>query len=240
VRKISPDLLFALRQNGQEPPEEIKLEAVATLDHWKADPQFTAETFHFAPPEGAEEVESVLRPGRSHQSSALLGKQAPEFVAKGLDGEPVRLADRKGKDVIVIDFWATWCKPCVELLPKVTAVTAEYKAKGVTFLAVNVGEDVDTVREFLKENKLETPVVFDFEGEIAGRYSGDGEPTVLPLTVLVGKDGTVQAVHVGLSVDENIEKRLSGELDTLLAGKKLTEKQAKPDPGDGDRPMIPK
>ena len=74
---------------------------------------------------------------------------APDFTLESLDGGEISLSDFRGKTVI-IDFWATWCPPCVRTLPTMSDVAAEYKDRGVEFFAVDIGETPDEVRAFLE------------------------------------------------------------------------------------------
>jgi len=122
--------------------------------------------------------------------------------------------------VVILDFWASWCPPCVRGLPVVTKAANEYKDKGVVFYAVNVREDRQTIGKFLDEKKLDCPVALDKDGKVGDLYGVEG----IPQTVLIGKDGRVQSVHVGFA--PQVEKTLREELDALVAGKDLgTEKQ---------------
>src|SRR3954466_1024463 len=125
--------------------------------------------------------------GGGEPAHELVGKASPVFTAPLLDGGEVRLEDELGKNVIVLDFWATWCGPCVKALPTVASVTREYRDRGVRFYAVDQGEDADTIRSFLKERQLEVTVALDADGEIGNRYKVQG----IPQTVIIGRDGKV-------------------------------------------------
>lgn len=188
---------------------------------WQVSPRFDETSFQFEPPEGSEKVESLfggLGGSESEGPHELLGETAPAFTAKSLDGESIKLSDRlKEQKVVVLDFWATWCGPCVQALPKIIEVTNEYREKGVEFYAVNVGEDAKTIRDFLDDQELDTAVLLDEEGSLSEKYKADA----IPQTVLIGKTGTIEVVHVGLSSD--LREKLSDELDRLLNGEKLAE-----------------
>jgi thiol-disulfide isomerase/thioredoxin len=159
-----------------------------------------------------------LEPSGNHP---LVGTQAPLFSATLLDEQPFDLANHLGKSVVVLDFWATWCGPCRQALPTLAEVTARYKDKGVEFFAVDIGETPDEVREFLSGSGLNLTVVMDRDGKISDLYQAQA----IPQTVLIGKDGSIQAVHVGVSPD--LEGQLTRELDALVAGEPLA---------DADRP----
>jgi thiol-disulfide isomerase/thioredoxin len=145
----------------------------------------------------------------------LLGQKAPAFTAPMLDESSFELAQHLDKNVIILDFWATWCGPCVRALPIIADVAARYKDQGVEFFAVNLGDDPAAVQAFLEEQKLSVPVVLDRDNRIGDLYKAEA----IPQTVIIGKDGVVQVVHIGFS--GNLQAELSHELDALLAGKKL-------------------
>ena len=145
----------------------------------------------------------------------LLGKPAPAFQTVNPDGRPIDLNKHLGKSVIMLDFWATWCGPCILAMPQVASVAKEYEDRGLVFYAVNIGEDPDTVKEFLANLKLDIPVAMDFEGQIQKMYQAHG----LPHTILIGKNGKVQAGHLGYRDD--LAERLSDDIEDLLAGKNL-------------------
>ena len=151
----------------------------------------------------------------------LIGQKAPPFAAAMLDESPFELEQHLGKSVIILDFWATWCGPCVRALPIVSEVAAKYKDQGVEVFAVNVQEDPASVQAFLAEHQLSMPVVLDRDGRISALYRAEA----IPQTVIIGKDGNVHVVHVGFSGD--LQSELSRELDAIVAGKKLV---ARPEP----------
>jgi hypothetical protein len=102
-------------------------------------------------------------------------------------------------------------------LPILAEVAEKYKDRGVVFYAVNVREKPETIRNFLEKRELKIKVALDSEGEASERYGVTG----IPQTVLIGKDGSVQVVHVGMAT----EKKLSEHIEALLEGKQLAEPQ---------------
>ncbi len=149
--------------------------------------------------------------------SELQGQPAPPFTL-GLFGlGQADLASHKGKEIVVLDFWATWCGPCVMALPILTEVTDAYSNKGVVFYAVNERDDAAAVRDFLRSKKLDVTVAMDSAGKVGQLYGVRG----IPQTVIIDKAGVVQAVHIGYS--PNLKQRLTGELEALLAGKSLVK-----------------
>ena len=152
----------------------------------------------------------------------MLGKPAPGFSLSLVGGGQVKLQDLRDKQVVILDFWGTWCGPCRRSLPILAELSEAYKAKGVAFYAVNEGESEEKVSEFLEKTKLKVTVALDKDGKVGNDYGVRG----IPRTVLIGKDGSMQAVHVGY--DPDMRKTLAAELDTLVAGKKLVDEAAAP------------
>ncbi|HEX5470554.1 MAG TPA: DUF2092 domain-containing protein [Lacipirellulaceae bacterium] len=179
---------------------------------WNLSPKFTDADFAFKKPPGAEEVDVLIEPDPPHP---LLGKSAPNFKTVDLENHPFELQKRLGKNVVLLDFWATWCGPCVMAMPKIEEVAKKYEGRGLVFQAVDSGEDAATIKDFLKSAKLNPPVVMDPETQISKAYAVDG----IPQTVLIGKDGKVQVVHQGYSDD--LPDVLSKEIEALLSGKDL-------------------
>lgn len=146
------------------------------------------------------------RPGH-----ALVGQPAPPIEARLLDGKSYKLADEPAQ-VVLIDFWATWCPPCVEGLPKIQAIAdwARQEGKSVAVYALNVGEEAEQIHPFVQKHGLKLPVILDPTSALSQAYQVSG----IPQTVLISQ-GKVQKVHVGLSPD--LEAQLKAEIEQLLA-----------------------
>lgn len=142
---------------------------------------------------------------------ALQGQPAPTFKLSALQGDPIDLDLPLGEQVIVLDFWASWCPPCREGLPIIAKVASDYADKGVVTYAVNVGESREEVQVFVRDTRLKVPVLLDESTGIAEKYGVNG----IPQTVIIGRDGIVREVHVGLPY--NMEEDLHETLDLLLA-----------------------
>jgi thiol-disulfide isomerase/thioredoxin len=215
VHKVVPNLAKQLTGEGADPElAKVKMDFAVTFTDWNTEPKFTPADFTFTPPSGAEQAESLFE-GREQGPHAMLGEPAPPFKTTDADEQPFDLGEHVGKQVILLDFWATWCPPCVEALPKVSAVAKKYADRGVVFRAVNSGEDAATIKEFLKASELDVPAILDLEGEIAQLYKTEA----IPQTVLIGKDGRVQVVHVGYN--ETMPEELDKAIEKLLAGEDL-------------------
>ena len=201
-------------------PPGMSMTAQINLTNFNLEPKFNDADFTFTPPEGAKKVKSLAdaMPGAGPRPPhELVGKAAPEFEIDVLDGEAFKLQDVIGKKVVMLDFWATWCGPCVAALPHISAAAEELKDKDVIFYAVNLRETPEDVKAFLEEQKLDVPVLLDAEGKVGDLYKA----AAIPQTVLIGKDGRVQVVHVGFGGD--VKQKLIDEITDILAGKDLAQ-----------------
>ena len=214
VRRMMADLSAVSRNAPQFKGRNVVVILDIRYRNWQLNPSIPAEAFTFKPPADAEKADSFIGGGKQ-RAHALLGKAAPDFSLRLLDGGQVKLGDLKGKSVVILDFWATWCGPCRQALPIIAEVATEFKDRGVVLFAVNVREQPDKIKGFLKETGIKVTVALDKDGKVGGLYKVRG----IPQTVIIGKDGSVQQVHVGFAPD--LRERLRSELKTLVEGKSL-------------------
>ncbi len=126
-----------------------------------------------------------------------VGKKAPDFVLTDLDGEKHQLSDYEGEGVL-LNFWATWCKPCEKEMPFLNNQYQAYKDQGVHVIAVNVGESNVAVSDFSKRYDLQFPIVTDKDSQVMTAYGVDP----LPITFLIDKQGNVVDIHKGQIIAE--------------------------------------
>ena len=137
-----------------------------------------------------------------------IGSPFPTFAEKDVNGQPLDLAAYKGK-VVLIDFWATWCGPCVEELPNVIAAYAKYHAKGFEIIGISLDKDRATLLAFLKEKNITWQQYFDgkgWENKLSSSYGIES----IPATFLLDGEGKIIAKDLrGEALDQ--------KLATLLA-----------------------
>ncbi|RYD33869.1 MAG: TlpA family protein disulfide reductase [Verrucomicrobiaceae bacterium] len=128
--------------------------------------------------------------------SPLIGKEAAEFKLALLEGGDFSLKEHRGK-VVVLDFWATWCGPCVKSLPGLLEAMAEFPPEQAVLITVNQGEPNDRISRFLEARRLTMVVALDADQGVAGKYGVEG----IPHTVVIGPDGKIAFVKTGYSPD---------------------------------------
>ena len=121
-----------------------------------------------------------------------VGNSAPDFELQNIEGNSVKLSDLRGK-VVGINFWATWCAPCVYEMPMFQEMYEEY-SPDLEILAINNQESKDVVLPFLEEMGLSYEILYDPEAEVALKFQVIGFPT----TYFVDREGVIRAVHVGV------------------------------------------
>jgi peroxiredoxin len=138
---------------------------------------------------------------RAPAISSSAGTIAPDFTASDIEGKTFRLSDHLGKDVVLLDFWATICEPCKAELPHLRALYEGNKSKGllVVGVAMDGPETVADVPAFVRRYELDFPVVTDADSRIASLYDPKKS---MPLSVLIGRTGHVAVVREGYNPGE--------------------------------------
>ena len=125
-------------------------------------------------------------------SSGMEGQVAPDFALKSTTGENLRLSEYRG-DVVMINFWATWCGPCRQEMPLLDELYRRYHRVGFHLLGVNIDDDTARALRMVEELDLHFPVVFDTRKEVSRLYNVEA----MPATILVDREGNIRHVHHG-------------------------------------------
>jgi len=141
-------------------------------------------------------------------------KTAPDFTLKDANGKSVRLADYRGK-VVLLDFWATWCTPCQVEIPWFIDFERSLKGRGFAVLGVSMDEDGwDAVKPYIQKRGMNYRVLLG-DDNVAKEYGG---LDALPTTLLLDREGRIAATHMGLSDKKEFLDEINSLLDSRNAG----------------------
>ncbi len=131
------------------------------------------------------------------------------FTVKDVDGRDVKLADYKGK-VVMMNFFATWCGPCKFETPMFVQLQEQYRSQGVAFLGVQIDDDPALLKPFKDEYKVNYPLLLANDREDV--QDAFGPFWGLPVTLMITRDGTICKRHMGLAAKEQMEKEIKNLL----------------------------
>jgi peroxiredoxin len=120
------------------------------------------------------------------------GSVAPDFTLRSSTGKNLKLSEFRGQ-VVLINFWASWCAPCRQELPLLNHLYEQYHKVGFTLLGVNIDDKPETAQALAKQLGISFPVLFDADKQISHRYDVDA----MPSTVLIDRGGKVRYLHRG-------------------------------------------
>ena len=139
----------------------------------------------------------------------LSAETAPDFTLKALDGTNLRLAEQRG-DIMLINFWASWCGPCIQEMPALEKLAQKYQMLGVQVWGVNVENDSAAAKTYLAKVQVSFPILFDVDNSVSENYRVQAMPT----TVILDKHGAVHSVHRGYK--PGYEKKYEDDIKGLL------------------------
>lgn len=132
---------------------------------------------------------------------------APDFTLKAVDGSQLRLSDYRGK-VILLDFWATWCAPCQEEIPRFIEWQSRYRDRGLQVIGLSMDDSPEPVEKFVGKFRMNYPVAIGTQ-EVASQYGGIFG---LPVNIVIGRDGKIKAKHLGMYDLMQLERELTSQL----------------------------
>lgn len=137
------------------------------------------------------------------RSELAVGTPAPEFELESLAGGKARLADYRGKAVL-LNFWATWCAPCKKEMPLFEVRSQRYKDQLVV-IGVNLGEGREEVQAFAKEMEINFPVLLEPSGKASAAYNVSGYPS----TFFIDQEGILQSIYIGEISETRLDQALA-------------------------------
>jgi len=126
------------------------------------------------------------------QVQADISGPAPDFTLKSRGGANIKLSELRGQ-VVMINFWASWCGPCRQEMPLLEQIYQHYQPMGFTLLGINVEEDSAAADKVLKEIPVSFPVLYDNRNRVSESY----QVRAMPSTILIDRDGQVRYLHQG-------------------------------------------
>ena len=150
--------------------------------------------------------------------SAKEGALAPDFLLETMDDSELRLSDLRGQPV-VLNFWATWCKPCRQEMPRFVEAYDEHADEGLVVVAVNMQEGKGIVRPFADDYGMDFPITVDRDGEVGDRYRLLG----LPTTYFIDRDGVIRSIFTGPFEEKQNETNVQGAIQDSELEQRIAE-----------------
>jgi peroxiredoxin len=143
------------------------------------------------------------------QPSAWAVEAAPDFTLKSTSGDNLRLSERRG-EVVLLNFWASWCGPCRQEMPVLNSLYDRYKEMGFSVIGVNVDKDSALANKLLQDVPVTFPVLYDDRSTVSASYDINAMPT----TVLIDRDGNMRFIHMGYK--PGVEQSYEEQIKTLI------------------------
>ena len=154
-----------------------------------------------------------------------VGKESPMFSLPNIDNEYVALRDlcgeklrkpwkNKTKHVVILSFFASWCKPCIAEIPHLQVLKDKYKDESIKFFLINVGEDKEKIQEFLKSQGTTITILMDKYKKVSEKY----DALRLPRLIVIDKKGIIKLEQRGFKDGKKFESELNAILSRLLNG----------------------
>jgi peroxiredoxin len=137
------------------------------------------------------------------------GSVAPDFTLKSNSGKNLKLSEFRGQ-VVMINFWATWCAPCRQEMPLLNRIHEQYRKAGFTLLGVNIDDRPEAAQAMARNLGVHFPILFDSEKRVSRLY----DVNAMPSTLLIDRDGRVRYIHLGYR--PGYETRYESQVRELL------------------------
>ena len=148
----------------------------------------------------------------AQEQEEQVGRSAPNFKLQDLDGNYVSLKNELGDGPVLLSFWATWCKPCIEEMTKYKEIYSDYKDHGFKVLAISIDDErtVAKVKPFAKSKNYPFLVLLDTNSDVARKYYAQN----VPYSVLIDKSGNIVYTHLGYMKGD--ELKMKNKIDELV------------------------
>jgi cytochrome c biogenesis protein CcmG/thiol:disulfide interchange protein DsbE len=148
----------------------------------------------------------------SAQDHEQTGRAAPDFKLENVQGDYVSLKSELGDGPVLLSFWATWCKPCIEEMTKYKDIYSDFKDKGLKVLAISIDDErtVAKVKPFVRSKNYPFPVLLDTNSEVARKYYAQN----VPYSVLLDKSGNIVYTHLGYMKGD--ELKMKNKIEELI------------------------
>ena len=196
---------------------EASTHVTASYANWNFSPALTDDRFE-TPPNKLKSFRSYRSAIRamaqdrrrdSRLRQRLIGTSVSDVTLTMLDGTTVNLESLRGDGLVILDFWATWSRSCVNAIPIWHQILQSHETEKIHYFAVNQGEFADDVQQFVRDNKLSGAFAIDPKRTVGAEF----QVKAIPQTIVIDKDGVIAAVYLG--VDENNRETVAAEIATL-------------------------
>jgi peroxiredoxin len=142
-------------------------------------------------------------------AAAQLAATAPDFTLRSVGGANLRLAEQRGQ-VVLVNFWATWCGPCRQEMPHLNRLYERYRSAGFVLLGVNIDDDPRAAADLATKLGVQFPVLLDTDKAVSRAY----DMSAMPATLLIDRDGRVRHIHRGYR--DGVERTYEEQVRSLL------------------------
>lgn len=198
--------------------KNYKVIQAVSLSDWELNPVIPDEEFEFVPTPSARPENHLMEQGSQEEEIpySLLGRVIPSLHLQNMDGSQFELFKARNKQIVVLTFWASWCGTCIQHLPDAAAVAKSFQARDVAYYTVCLQDSYSLISRIFRDKGYTYPVLSDSEGKCFQILRIDN----VPLTLVIGKDGSVQAAYSDV---RDLPKRLRSDLEILTSGGRLVK-----------------